>query len=199
MIRASSVVGMAASLLWTVALIVEYQYGLRPPGNGSAAYEADQTAFFIAQVGYLVLLIALFRSRAGGAGLFGRVAIGIWVIAIVAIVLGQALGLIGINAIFLLPVAGIGQILGSVLTSVAVWRAGWWTGWRRIAPAIWTTYFFITIAAVIAAIPVLTIPAAAPNPRAPSPLLEAGWQGAWFVLSLALYIEAGRDRSHHAE
>jgi hypothetical protein len=192
MIRASAVVGMAAAVLWTVALIVEYQFGLRPPGNGTVAYRADQAAFFLAQVGYLALLIGLFRSRAGGAGLFGRLAIGIWVIAISAIVLGQALGLFGINAIFLLPVAGIGQILGSVLTSVAVWRAGCWTGWRRIAPAIWTTYFFITIAAVIAVIPVLTIPAAAPNPRAPSPFLEAGWQGAWFLLSVALNIEAGR-------
>jgi hypothetical protein len=183
---------MAASALWVVALILEYQYGLRPPGNGSVAYKADQTAFFIAQVGYLVVLIGLFRSRAGGAGWFGRVAIGIWVIAVVAIVLGQVLGLLGINAVFLLPVAGIGQILGSILTSIAVWRARRWTGWRRLVPPVWTTFFFITIVSVIAAIPVLTIPAAAPNPTAPSPFLEALWQAAWLLLSLALYIETGR-------
>src|SRR6266849_3649336 len=42
------------------------------------------------------------------------------------------------------------------------------------------------------AIPFLSIPAAAPNPAAPSPPVEALWQAAWFLLSLALYIEAGR-------
>jgi hypothetical protein len=193
MIRASAVGGMAASVLWTGALIIEYQFGLRPPGDGSVAYRADQAAFFVAQCGYLVLLIGLFRSRAGGAGLFGHVAIGLWIIGLVSIVLAQALSLFGVTALFLLPTAGIGQVLGSVLTSVAVWRAGCWTGWRRFAPAIWTTYFFIGAVAVAAAIPGLTIPAAAPNPRAPSPFMEALWQAAWFLLSLALYIEAGRS------
>ena len=194
MIRASAVVGMAASVVWTVALTVEYQYGLRPPGNGTVAYEADQAAFFLAQVGYLVVMIGLYESKAGGTGWFGRLAIGIWVIGMVAIVLGQGLGLLGVSAIFFLPVAGIGQTIGAVLTSVAVWRARRWTGWRRLAPAIWTAYLFFTIASLIAAVPVLTIPAAAPSPRAPSPVLEGLLQGAWFALSLALYIEAGRQR-----
>jgi hypothetical protein len=192
MIRSSAVAGMAASVLWTIALIVEYQFGLRPPGNASFAFEADQAAFFLAQVGYLSVVIALYRSRAGGAGWFGRAAIGVWVIGMVAIVLGQGLGLVGIDAIFLLPVGGIGQLVGSILTSVAVWRAGCWTAWRRVAPAIWTAYFLFTIVSIVAAIPVLTIPAAAPSPRAPSPVLEGIWQGAWFLLSLALYIEAAR-------
>jgi hypothetical protein len=182
---------MVAALVWVIALVIEYQYGLRTPGNSSALYKADQAAFYLAQVGYLVMVIGLFRSRAGGEGWFGRIAIGIWIIAIVAIVLGQALGVLGIDAVFLLPVSGVGQILGSVLTSVAIWRAGRWTGWRRWAPAIWTAIFFITIGAAVAAIPFLSIPAAAPYPTAPSPVLEGLWQAAWFVLSLSLYIEAG--------
>src|SRR5437879_13331328 len=115
MVRASAVAGMVASALWTIALIFEYRFGLRPPGNGTLAYWADQTAFFVAQVGYLLVVIALYRSKAGGAGWFGRAAIGIWVIGMVAIVLGQGLGLLGINAIFLLPIAGLGQLIGSVL------------------------------------------------------------------------------------
>src|SRR5712692_1049479 len=82
--------------------------------------------------------------------------------------------------------------IGSVLTSVAIWRAGRWTGWRRYAPAIWTVYFFVTIGAAVAAIPSLSIPAVAPNPAAPSPPVEALWQAAWFLLSLALSNEAGR-------
>jgi hypothetical protein len=183
---------MLAAVVWVIALVIEYQYGLRPPGNGSSQYKADQAAFFLAQVGYLAMLIGLFLSRAGGDGRFGRAAIGIWIIAVAAIVLAQALGVFGVTAVFLLPIGGVGQILGSVLTSVAVWRAGRWTGWRRFAPAIWTVYFFVTIGAAVAAIPFLSIPAAAPNPAAPSPPVEALWQAAWFLLSLALYIEAGR-------
>jgi hypothetical protein len=183
---------MLASALWLVALVVEYQYDLRPPGNDGAAYKADQAAFYVAQVGYLLMLIGLYGSRAGGSGRFGSVGIGIWVIAAAAVVLGQILSVLGVNAFFLLPVSGLGQTLGSLLTSVAVWRARHWTGWRRLAPAIWTIYFFFMIGSVIASIPVVSIPAEAPNPSAPSPLAEAVWQGAWFLLSLALFIEAGR-------
>ena len=192
MLRATALAGMTAAGLWVIALVVEYQYGLRPPGNGSGLYKADQAAFLVAQVGYLVTLIGLFRSRAGGDGWFGRAAIGIWIMAVAAILLAQVLGVFGISAVLLLPVIGVGEIVGSVLTSVAVWRAARWSSWRRLAPAIWTAYFLLMIGSVIAAIPIVTIPAAAPNPRAPSPLAEALWQGAWFLVSLALYVEAGR-------
>jgi len=183
---------MTAAAIWLIALVVEYQYGLRPPGDGGGFYKADQAAFFVSQIGYLVMLGGLFRSRAGGDGWFGRGAIGIWIIAVAAIVLGQALAVLGISVTFLLPIIGVGQIVGSVLTAVAVWRARRWSGWRRLAPSVWTAYFLVMIGAVIAAIPTVTIPAVAPNPRAPSPLAEALWQGAWFLVSLALYVEAGR-------
>lgn len=192
MLRTVGLIGMSSSVVWIVALIVEYRSGLRPPGDGSVAYEADQTAFFLAQFGFLVVIAGLYRAQAGGDARFGRVAIGIWLIGMVAIVLGQGLGLIGINAVFLLPVAGLGQLIGSVLTSIAVWRARRWRGWRRLAPAIWTACTLFTTIALVGAIPVLTIPAVAPNPRAPSPALEGLTQVAWLVLSLALYIEAGR-------
>ncbi|GAC1505745.1 MAG: hypothetical protein NVS1B3_04450 [Candidatus Dormibacteraceae bacterium] len=192
LIKAAALVGMVAAAIWVIALVIEYQYGLRTPGNSSILYKADQAAFYLAQVGYLVMIIGLFLSRAGGDGWFGRIAIGIWIIAITAIVLGQALGVFGMNAGFLLPGSGVGELWGSILTSAAGWRAGRWTGWRRWAPAAWTAIFFVTIGAAVAAVPFLSIPAVAPYPTAPSPALEALWQAAWFALSLALYIEAGR-------
>lgn len=40
-IRASAVVGMVAAAVWIVALFIEYQYGLRTPSGGIAAYQAD--------------------------------------------------------------------------------------------------------------------------------------------------------------
>jgi hypothetical protein len=55
---------MVAAAVWVVALYIEYQYGLRTPSGGMAAYRADQTAFLIASVGYLAILVGLFRSRA---------------------------------------------------------------------------------------------------------------------------------------
>ena len=128
MIRASAIVGMVASAVWIIALAVEYQFGLQPPGDGSALYHADQAAFTLAELGYLLMLIGLFRSRAGGDGTFGRTGIVIWAIAIGALVLGQLLQFLGVEVVPLLPIGGLGQIIGSILTAIAVWRARRWSG-----------------------------------------------------------------------
>jgi hypothetical protein len=191
-IRACAVAGMVGAAVAVIALFVEYQYGLRTASGGKAAFKADQTAFFLASVGYVAIVIGLNRSRAGGDAWFGRIAILLWLIALTAIALAELLGLANIAAVFLLPIGGVGQILGSILTSVAVWRAGRWTAWRRYAPAAWTVIFFVTIVAAITAFPVLSIPARDPYPTGPAPWLEGLWQVAWGVLALALYIESGR-------
>jgi hypothetical protein len=183
---------MVASAVWIIALVAEYQFGLRPPGDGTAVYRADQAAFTIAEFGYFVMLAGLFRSRASGDGTLGRIATGIWAIAIAALVLAQLLGLFGVEVIPLLPIGGLGQLIGSILTAIAVWRAGRWTGWRRLAPAIWAVYTFILFGAIASGMPGLTTPALAPNPTSPSELAEAVWQVAWFLVGLALYIESGR-------
>ena len=182
---------MVASAVWIVALVVEYQFGLQPPGDGSALYSADQAAFTLAELGYLLMLIGLFRSRAGGDGTFGRAGIGIWAIAIGALVLGQLLQLLGVVVIPLLPVGGLGQVLGSILAAIAIWRARRWKGWRRLAPAIWATYTFILFVAIATGMPGLSTPAGAPSTTSPSELAEAVWQVAWFLVGLALYIESG--------
>jgi hypothetical protein len=183
---------MVAAAVWIIALVAEYQLGLRPPGDGSALYQADQAAFALAELGYLLMLVGLFRSRAGGDGTFGRVAIWIWVVAIAALALAQFLGLLGVEVIPLLPIGGLGQLIGSILTAIAVWRAGRWLGWRRLAPAIWATYTFILFVAIASGLPGLTTPAVDPYPTSPSELAEGLWQVAWFLVGLALYIESGR-------
>src|SRR5260370_16716835 len=95
---------MLAAVVWVIALVIEYHYGLRPPGDGSSQYRAGQAAFFLAQVGYLDMLIGLFQSRAGGDGRFGRTAIGIWIIAVAAIALAQALPTFGVTPVLLPPI-----------------------------------------------------------------------------------------------
>jgi len=192
MIRASAIVGMVASAVWIIALVVEYQFGLQPPGDGSALYHADQAAFTLAELGYLLMLIGLFRSRAGGDGTFGRTGIVIWAIAIGALLLGQLLQFVGVEVIPLLPIGGLGQLIGSLLAAIAVWRARRWWGWRRLAPAIWASYTFILFGAIATGMPGLSTPAAAPSSTSPTELAEAVWQVAWFLVGLALYIESGR-------
>jgi hypothetical protein len=190
--RASGIVGMVASATWLVALYVEYRLGLQPPGDGSAAYWADQAVFAITQLGILVMLIGLFRSGAGGDGRFGRIAIGIWAVAVGALAVGQFLSLVGVEAIFLAPIGGLGQLIGSILTAIAVWRARRWTGWRRLAPAIWAFYSVILFVAIATATPGLTMPAPKFDSTSPNELAEAVWLVAWFQVGLALYIESGR-------
>jgi hypothetical protein len=193
-VRASAIIGMVAAAVWLVALFAEYRLGLQPPGDGSAAYRTDQAAFALAQFGYLIMLVGLFRSRAGGDGTFGRIAILIWVIGIAALALGQFLALIGIVFVPLLPIGGLGQVIGAILTAIAVWRARRWQGWRRLAPAIWATYTFFLLVSVAVDLPGLTTPAQAPNPTtSPTELTEALWEVAWFLVGLALYIESGRN------
>jgi hypothetical protein len=190
MTRGLAIIGMIASAVWIAALIAEYQLGLQPPGDGSLAYQADQAAFAVAQLGYLLLVIGLFISRAGGDGQLGRVGIAIWAIAVGALAAGQALGLLGPVDLPLAPIGGIGQVVGSILTAVAVWRARRWTGWRRFAPAIWAAYVLLLFVAFAMALPGLTVPAADASGTSPSFLAEAIWQVAWFFLARALYQES---------
>jgi hypothetical protein len=190
-IRASAIAGMVAAAVWIIALVAEYQFGLRPPGDSSVLYRADQAAFTLAELGYLLMLVGLFRSRAGGDGTFGRTGILIWVIAIGALALGQVLGVLGIELIPLLPIGGLGQVLGSILAAIAIWRARRWEGWRRLAPAIWAIYTFILLGAIATAMPGLTTPALDSYSTSPSELAEAVRQAAWFLVGLALYIESG--------
>jgi len=180
-IRACAITGLAASVLWLVALVVEYQFDLLPPGNGSSLYRADQAAFALAELGYLVLLIGILRARAGGDTAFGRISIGIWAFAIAALVIGQFLALLGIVVAPLLPIGGLGQLIGSILAAIAIWRAGRWTGWRRFAPAIWALYTLMLFLAIATGLPGLATPTGSPTE-----LAEAGWQVAWFLVALAL-------------
>lgn len=188
---------MLASVLWVTALMVEARYDLGPSGQNTSnsLFLPDQSAFFLAQLGYLVLLTGLFRSKAAGDGLFGRSAVAIWWLAVAALVIGQFLGLFKFGpAMFLLPIGGLGQVLGSTLTAVATYQTGRWQGWRRFAPAVWAAYLIILLVSVIASIPVISMPDPSGSGAAPSVWAEAGWQIAWFVVGLALFIEAGDRR-----
>ena len=179
-IRTASVIGMVSAVLWIVALFIEYQFGLLPPGNGSILYYIDQFMFFAALAGYLIMLIGLLKSGAAGNGVFGKISQGIFITGLAALLIAQVVQLLTRNPdFFLYPIGGIFQLLGGLLTGIAVVIAKRWAGWQRFAPLLQGLYYLI----------VLFLPIVISN-RSPSQLTEALWEGTWFITSLALYTNS---------
>ena len=180
LIRISSVVGMASAGLWFIALLIEYRYGLQPPGNGSWAYYADQIMFFIALVGYLIMLRGLWQSKAAGDGNFGRISLGIFIAGLVALLISQIVQWFTKNPdSFLYPVGGILQLLGGLLTGIAVVTAKRWDGWQRYAPLLQGVYYLMLFLLLIVG-----------SSEGPSQLGESLWQVTWFITSLALFTKS---------
>jgi len=179
-VRIFSIIGMAAAGVWLIALIIEYKYGLLPPGDGSVMYYVDQSMFFLAQAGYLFMLWGLWKSNAAGTGRFGKISVGIFIFAIACLVVAQVFQWLTKNPdFFLYPLGGILQLLGGLLTGFAVITARRWAGWRRFAPLLQGLYYlalFIMIAAFN---------------QGPSQLTEALWQVTWFITSFALFTMSG--------
>ncbi len=176
----AGLVGMASAILWIIGLIIEYRFGLQPPGNGSSLYYLDQTLFFIALFGYLVALIGLFQSRAAGEGAFGKISLGIFIAALVALLVANVVQVLTRNPnFFLYPIGGLLQLLGGLLTGIAVVVARRWDGWQRFAPLIQSIYYLILLVIMVAF-------------NKPSFLGEALWQLTWFLTSLALYTKTRR-------
>jgi hypothetical protein len=180
-IRMAGVVGMASAVLWLCALFVEYGYGLQPPGDTSLLYYADQAAFFIALAGYLLMLLGLWRSGAAGARITGKIALGIFVAGLAALLVAQVVQWVTQNPdFFLFPIGGVLQLLGGLLTGIAVVAARRWGGWQRFAPLLQGLYYLVA----------LFLPIVVSN-QSPTQFGESLWQATWFVTSLALYTRAG--------
>lgn len=176
-IKASSSVGMVSAGIWLIALFIEYKFGLLPPGNGSWLYYIDQVLFFLALTGYLLMLLGLWHSDAVRDGWFGKISLGIFMTGIGVLLVAQIFQLITHNPdFFLYPVGGIFQLVGGVLTGIAVVVARGWKRWQRFAPLLQGLYYLV----------VLFIPIVASN-QSPTQLTEGLWQVTWFITSLALY------------
>lgn len=179
--RTFAMIGMLSAAVWLAGLFIEYRFGLQPPGNGSLLYYADQALFFLALLGYLLMLTGLWRSGAAGEGLFGRIAVGVFITALVLLVIAQLVQLATHNPdFFLYPVGGILQLLGGLLTGVAVILAHRWDGWQRFAPMLQGLYYLVLFALLVVG-----------TGSGPSELGEALWQVTWFITSLALFTKSG--------
>ncbi len=178
--RVSGMVGMFSAALWLAALFVEYRFGLLPPGDGSFLYYADQAAFFIALAGYLIMLLGMWQSKAAGDGLFGKISLGIFIAGLISLLIAQVVQWITNNPdFFLFPVGGIFQLLGGILTGIAVATNRRWSGWQRFAPLLQGVYYLV----------VLFLPIVISN-QSPSQWAEGLWQVTWFISSLALFTTA---------
>lgn len=97
---------MVSAGLWIIALFIEYQYGLWPPGNSSLLYYIDQFMFFVAMAGYMTMLIGLLKSNAAGSGIFGKITLGIFITGLASLLIAQVVQLLTKNPdLFLYPIA----------------------------------------------------------------------------------------------
>lgn len=179
--RPFAVAGMAGALFFFINLLIEYRYDLFPPGSGPL-FVANALGFYASMIGLLLMLVGMRRARAAGDGRFGRLALGFFIAAWTALILGGFISLFTGNAdFFLLPVGGLGGLLGSLLTGIAVLLARRWTGWQRFAPLAQGVFM-----------PSMMILRGTPDPTF---IIETVWMGLWFLTSLALYTESSKTRS----
>lgn len=179
--RTPGMVGMCAAILFLSALFVEYAFGLFV-GDGSALYYFDSALFFIAQIGFLLLLLELWQAKVAGDGIFGKIALGIFISGLIALLIAQALNLLTNNHDQILyPIGGLLQFIGCLLTGIAVVTAKRWEGWQRFVPLIQSIYLLFAI----------MLPLFMAN-QDPTLLTESLWQATWFLVGLALFTQAGR-------
>lgn len=186
--RNAALTGMASAILWLVALTIEYTFHLLPPGNGSLLYYFDQVLFFISMTGYVILLLGLWQAKAAGAGVFGKISLGLFIVGLVALLIAQiAAGLTRNPDFFLYPIGGLLQMLGGLLTGIAVATTRRWNGWQRFAPLLQGLYYLALILALV----VFNQP--------PTQLTESIWQVTWFITGLALFTKTGDAALRNAD
>ncbi len=179
-IRNSGIALIAGSLLWVVAILVEYGFGLKPPSSGTLYY-ANQAMFFVAQAGWVAGIFGLIWARAAGSGRFGKIALGLfgfgWLALLVALPIAAVTGN---QDLPLYPIGGLISTLGGLLSGVAVVTAGRWHGWQRFSVLFYALYYFL----------VLMVPLIVAN-RPPTLVTEALWGLAWLPMAYALATREG--------
>jgi len=180
-IRLPGVVGMVSAGIWLIALVVEYRYGfLELPEDSSLLllYYIDEIMFLLALTGYLIMLLGLWKAKAAGGGIFGRISLGIFVGGLGTLLIAQVVNLLTGTKVFLYPVGGILQLFGGLLTGIAVLTAKRWHGWQKFAPLL-QGLFYLFLFFLLAVFD-----------QEPTQLTESIWQVTWFITSLALFTTA---------
>ncbi|HEV2121677.1 MAG TPA: hypothetical protein VGW38_02745 [Chloroflexota bacterium] len=186
-IRSAGIILIAASLLWIVAILIEYGFDLQPPGSGTLYY-INQAMFLVAMAGWVTGIFGLMRARAAGGGWFSRIALGLFGFGWITLIVAGLLALItGNNDLPLFPIGGLASMLGGLLAGVAVAVAGRWHGWRRFSVLFYGLFYFL----------VLMLPLMVAN-REPTLITEVLWGLAWLPIGAALVSSARVERPQPA-
>jgi len=176
--RTAGILGMVGAVIFFLGLLVEYRYGLFPPGSGTL-YKLNQLQFMAAMSCMLVMLLGLRAARAGGDGRFGRITLTLFPIAWATLIVGGVIGLFtGNTDNILTPLGGLTGLLFALLAGIAVAVAGKWRGWTRYALLLQGVYSVLQVI-------VMTLINGSPDPTL---LTESLWMATWFLTSLALYV-----------
>ena len=176
--RTAGILGMVGAVIFFLGLLVEYRYGLFPPGSGTL-YKLNQLQFMAAMSCMLVMLLGLRAARAGGDGRFGRITLTLFPIAWATLIVGGVIGLFtGNTDNILTPLGGLTGLLFALLAGIAVAVAGKWRGWTRYALLLQGVYSVLQVI-------VMTLINGSPDPTL---LTESLWMATWFLTGLALYV-----------
>lgn len=168
-----------AGVLWAIAILIEYRFGLKPPNHG-VLYAIDQGMFFVAQLGYVAGIFGLIWARAAGDGWFGKVAVGLFALGWIMLVIAAPLAWITRdNNLPLFPIGGLTAMLGGLLAGVAVVVARQWTGWGRYTVLFYALYYLLA----------LLVPLFLAN-HGPTLVTESLWGLAWTPIGAALVSQA---------
>lgn len=177
--QTASILGMFGAILFFVALLIEYQYGLFPPGSGTL-YAINQIMFSVAMSCIWVMLWGMRAVKAGGDGRFARISLTVFPIGWGALVLASIISLItGNNDNPLYPLGGLTIMLFGLLAGIAVAIGKNWHGWIRFAPLLQGVYYLLVM---------MILPLILTGSIEPTLPTESLWMATWFLMSLALFV-----------
>jgi hypothetical protein len=118
----AGVLGMSGAVFFFVGLLVEYHYGLFPPGSGTL-YVINQIMFLVAMVCICGMLWQMRGMNVGGNGRFARITLTIFSIGWAMLIVATLVSLLTGNPDNLLfPLGGLSNLLFGLLAGIAVAR-----------------------------------------------------------------------------
>ncbi len=183
----ASLIGMFGAALFFVGLLIEYRYGLFPPGSGTL-YVINSMMFFVAMACILLMLWGMRQARAGGNGRFARITLTIFPIGWGALIVGGIVSLTTGNVDnFFFPLGGLTVMVFGLLAGIAVALGKKWHGWTRFMPLLQGVYYLLVM---------MILPPILTGSNEPTFLTESLWMLTWFLMSLALWQQVKESEEH---
>lgn len=177
--RTAGILGMLGAGLFFIGLLIEYRYGLFPPGSGTF-YVLNQIQFFVAMTGILAMLWGMRAAKAGGSGRLARIALTLFPIGWAMLILGGIVALInGSDENLFIPLGALTILIFGLLTGIVVASDKRWQGWTRYAPLLQALYYLLVM---------MMLPLLLTGSNEPTLLTESLWMATWFLMGLALVV-----------